>query len=177
MKISRKLTSLCLTAAIMIGTSVTVFAAPNDDVITALKDAKVPQTYIIQAENYLKTTTITAAQATIVKTQINAAAEVAKAAGITDITKLSTADKDKLMANVTTAGKAIELNISFAKQSDGKYALAATDKNGKSVINFSAKEVKQTGADNTIIYLGALMIVLAAGSVFVLKRNNLKVRA
>ena len=63
MKLTKKLTTLFLTLALVIGTSVTAFAAPNDDIIAALKSAKVPATYIIQAENYLKTTTITEAQA------------------------------------------------------------------------------------------------------------------
>ena len=76
MKLTKKIASLFLTAALVVGTTVTAFAAPNDDVIQALKDAKIPQTYIIQAENYLKTTTLTAEQATAVRGQVAAAQKV-----------------------------------------------------------------------------------------------------
>ena len=37
MKLTKKLTTLFLTLALVIGTSVTAFAAPNDDVIAACK--------------------------------------------------------------------------------------------------------------------------------------------
>lgn len=178
MKLSKKMASLFLTAAIVVGTSVATLAAtPNDDVISALKDAKVPATYLIQAENYLKTTTITADQAAAVRAEINSASEVVKAAGNTDLSKLSTADKNKVLADVTAAGKAIDLTVSVTKQSNGQYAVVAKDKTGNTVINFTSNEVKQTGIDNTIIYVGALMIILAAGSVFVVRRNSLKLNA
>ena len=170
MKLSKKLAGLVLTASLVLGTSVTAFAAPNDDVIQALNDAKVPQTYIIQAENYLKTTTITAAQATSVKAEITKANDVLKAAGTTDLTKLSAAQKATVLAAVTEAGKDLGLTVSIDKTSAGAYEITAADSTGKEVINFTGNQVKQTGVDNTILALGAFMLVAAAGSVFVVKR-------
>lgn len=170
MKLSKKLAGLVLTASLVFGTSVTAFAAPNDDVIQALKDAKVPQTYLIQAENYLKTTTVTAAQATSVKSEITKAADVVKAAGTTDLTKLSDAQKAQVLAAVSEAGKDLGLTVNVTKASNGAYVIAAKDATGKEVVNFTGNQVKQTGVDNTILALGAFMLVAAAGSVFVVKR-------
>lgn len=177
MKLSKVLTSLFLTMAIVIGISVTAFAAPNDDVITALKNAKVPATYVIQAENYLKITTLTADQAASVIAQITIVADVFKAAGVKDLTKLSVSDRSKVLSAITAAGQAIDLTITVTMQSNGQYALVAKDKAGNTVFRFTTNQVTQTGLDNTIIYVGALMIILAAGSVFVLRRNSLKANA
>lgn len=69
MKLTKRLTTLFLTLALVLGTSIIALAAPNDDTIAALRAAKVPETYIIQAENYLKTTTLTAEEATAVVSQ------------------------------------------------------------------------------------------------------------
>jgi len=173
MKLFKKLSTFILTATLVIGTSVTVFAAPNDDVISALKNANLPTTYIIQAENYLKTTTLTAAQSSAVVAQITDAAAILDAAGVKDVTSLSAADKTSILANVTAAGNAIGLEVNVVKQANGQFAITATDANGNTVVNFSSNEVKQTGLDNTLLYAGILMIILAAGSVFVLRKNSL----
>jgi len=171
MKLTKKIASLFLTAALVVGTTVTAFAAPNDEVIQTLKDAKVPQTYIIQAENYLKTTTLTAEQVTAVKAQISVAQNVMKDAGTTDASKLTQAQKDKVLASVTEAGKAIGLTVTVTKQSTGKFEIVAKDASGKVVASFTSNEVKQTGVNTTVIYVGALMMVLAAGSVVAIRRN------
>ena len=177
MKFTRKITTLLLTLALVVGTSVTAFATPNDDAITALKNAKVPETYIIQAENYLKTTTLTAEESTAVVAQITEAAAILEASGQTDITKLSEADKNAIVANIVAAGEAIDLTVTVTKASNGQYAIVATDASGAIVVNFASNDVKQTGMNSTIIFAGMLLVMLAAGSVFVLRRNNLKATA
>jgi len=173
MKLFKKLSTLILTVALVVGTSVTVFAAPNDDVISALTNANLPATYIIQAENYLKTNTLTAAQSSAVVAKISDATAIMNAAGVKDISTLSATDKASVLADVTSAGNAIGLTINVVKQANGQFAITATDANGNIVVNFSSNEVKQTGLDNTLLYAGILMIILAAGSVFVLRKNSL----
>lgn len=177
MKLSKKLVSLFLTVAFVLGISITAFAAPNDDVIAALENAKVPATYIIQAENYLKTTTLTAAQSTAVIEQITIVEAIIADAGVKDLSLLSTADKNRIIAAVITAGKAIGLTITVTKQSDGRFLIVAKDLDGNVVVSFTSNEVTQTGFNSTIIYVGALMLLLAAGSVFVLRRKHLSVNA
>lgn len=164
MKLSKKLASMVVAASIVLGTSVTAFAAPNDDVISALKNAKVPATYLIQAENYLKNNTLTADQASAVTSKINDAASVLKTAGVTDITKLSAAQKQQVIADATSAGSAIGLTVTTAKQSNGTYAVVAKDASGNTVANFTSNDVKQTGSNDIALALGAVLLVAAAGS-------------
>ncbi len=177
MKFTKKLSTLLLALSLTVGTSITAFATPNEDAIAALKNAKVPATYVIQAENYLKTTTLTADQSAAVIEQITEANAIVNASGVTDLTKLSETDKNALLAKIVEAGKAIDLTVNVTKESNGQYLVVAKDASGNTVFNFSSNEVKQTGMDSTIIYVGMLMIILSAGSVFVLRRTNLKTTA
>jgi hypothetical protein len=177
MKFTKKLTTLLLALSLTVGTSITAFATPNEDAIAALKNAKVPATYVIQAENYLKTTTLTADQSAAVIAEITEANAIVNASGVTDLTKLSETDKNAVLAKIVDAGKAIDLTVNVTKQSNGQYLVVAKDASGNTVLNFSSNEVKQTGMDSTIIYVGMLMIILSAGSVFVLRRTNLKTTA
>jgi uncharacterized protein VirK/YbjX len=171
MNLSKKFTTLFLTLALVVGTSITAFATPNDDTITALKNAKVPATYIIQAENYLKTNTLTADQSVAIVAQITEAGNVLKASGITDLTKLNDADRDKILQNVVAAGNSIGLAMNATKQSNGQFSIVAVNAGGESVLNLTSNQVKQTGLDNTIIYVGGLMILLAAGSALILRKK------
>lgn len=171
MKLSKKFTTLFLTLALVVGTSITAFATPNDDTINALKNAKVPTTYIIQAENYLKTNTLTAEQSVAIIARITAAVKVLETSGITDLTKLSSADRDRILQNVIDAGNAIDLTVNATKQSNGQFSIVAVNDAGESVLTLSSNEVKQTGLDNTIIYVGGLMIILAAGSALILRKK------
>lgn len=170
MKLRKKLVTLALSLSLVLGTSVTAFAAPNDDVIQALKDAKIPQSYITQAENYLKTTTLTAAQATAVQAQVTKAADVMKAVNVTDATKLTDSQLQTVLTAVKDAGTAINLNITVAKESNGSVSIVAKDTAGNTVVTFSTTDVKQTGANNTIFIAGILFIVLAAGSVIAVRK-------
>jgi hypothetical protein len=177
MKLTKKLTTLFLTLSLTIGTSIVAFAAPNDDVISSLRNAKVPETYIIQAENYLKTTTLTEAQSTAVIAEISQAVAVVTASGVKDLSMLSGADKDAILADVVAAGNAIDLTVNVTKASNGQYLVVAKDASANTVVSFSSNEVKQTGVNTTLIFAGVLMMILAAGSVFVLRRTNLKTTA
>lgn len=170
MKLFNKVASFAIALSLVGFMKVSVSAAANDDVINALKAANVPQTYIIQAENYLKNNTITDAQASAVESQITTAKNIMSAANVTDVSKLSAADKQSVINAITSAGQAIDLNISVAKQSDGTYAISAKDKNGVEVLSFTSNEVKQTGVDNTLIAIGSVLVLLSAGSVLVIKK-------
>jgi hypothetical protein len=166
-----KLTAaLMLAAVLLLSMTATAFAAGNSDVIKALKDAKVPETYIIQAENYLKTHQLTSDEASAVITQINQAAAIMKEAGTKDITKLSTKNKQEILGLVSKAGEAVGVKVSVKKNSNGTYSVIGTDASGKEVANFTAKEVKQTGIDYTVMLLGAALILAAIGSTFFIRR-------
>jgi len=91
-------------------------------------------------------------------------------AGVKDASKLTVDQKNKIIAAATEAGKSIGLTVNVTKQSNGQIAVVAKDASGKVVASFTAKEVKQTGVDTTIMYVGALMMILAAGSVLVVRK-------
>lgn len=170
MNLGRKLSIMILAVSMLLGTSITVFATPNDDVIAALKAAKVPTTYITQAENYLKTRTLTASEASAVTTQITTAKNVMNTAGVTDVTKLSDAQRQQVISAVTSAGSAVGLDIDVSKESTGQYSIVAKDENGTIVANFTTSAVKQTGINDVTLIVGAFLLVLSVSSVFVLKR-------
>ena len=59
MKIRKKVVGVILTAALVIGTSMTALASPVDDVTTALINAGVPSSKTSNIVEYLQKTTIT----------------------------------------------------------------------------------------------------------------------
>lgn len=155
------------------GASTLVFAAPNDDVISTLKANHVPGDYIVQAENYLKNHTLTAAQSAAVDAQIVKANGIFVAGGTKDLTKLSDSQHDAVIQCVYDAGHAIGLNITIDLSGNGSAHVTAKDANGNIVVDFMANAVKQTGLDNSMIYAGLMLVVLAAGSVVLLKKKAL----
>lgn len=169
MKLLKNSVILLLTFILAFSMVATALAAPNDDMIQALKDAKIPSTYIIQAENYLKTRELTQAEADAAIIQIKKAADIMEKAGTKDLTKLS-ADKQQILAIVVDAGAANGITISIKKGSNGTYTISGADSTGKEVINFSSKEVKQTGSNDILLLLGAVFMITAAGSIFAIKR-------
>jgi ABC-type transport system substrate-binding protein len=160
---------LALALIISLGTVATSFAASNDDLIQALKDAKIPETYIIQAENYLKTRELTEDEANAVIANIEKAVEIMEEAGTKDITKLSAESKKEIIELVSDSGEAIGITVTIDKLSDGTYSVVGTDSTGNEVVNFTSNEVKQTGIDYTILFAGFILII--ASSFFFIKKR------
>lgn len=171
MKLSKKLLSGIVAASLVIGTSITAFAATNDDIISALKNAKVPQTYLIQAQNYLNSANVTSDQANTVVSKINSAAAVMSAAGTTDVTKLSDADKQAVLNDINSAASSVGLTATISKSSNGTNTIVMKDATGNVVANFGSNEVKQTGVDNTVLAIGLFLLAAAAGSAVVVRKK------
>ncbi len=166
-------TVLLLTVILVCGTLVTAFASPNTDVINELKEVgKVPATYIIQAENYLKTRELTQVEADAVIAQIMVAADIMKNAGVTDLSKLSSADTQKILAVVTEAGAVLDIAISVKKSADGTYTIIGMDSTGQEVVNFSSKVVKQTGSNDLLLLFGIILLAAAGGSTLLVKKYS-----
>ncbi len=171
MKLFKITTIIILTIVLTLSLIATVIAAPNDDVIQALKDAGVPETYIIQAENYFKTTELTQAEADAAIVQINIVNDILEDAKVEDLTELSDAEKQQVLAAVMDAGEAINLEVQVKKNSDGTYTISAVDESGDEVAVFTSDEVKRTGGDYTLLFMGAGLLLLAIGSTFVIKKK------
>jgi hypothetical protein len=171
MKIAKKLSTLVLSLIMVLGASSMALAAPNDDVVSALKANHVPQDYIVQAENYLKNHTLTASQSEVVIAQIEKANGIMVAAGTKDYEKLSTSDKNAIIGAIHVAGDAIGLKITIQEQANEHYRYIVKDSSGKIVADFTSSSVKQTGVNNSFIFAGMLLLVLSAGSFIVLKKR------
>lgn len=172
MRILKRLAPLAVAATILTS-SVTAFAATQADVIKALKSAGVPEVYVIKAENYFKTNTLTETQNSAVVGQINEAKDIVKAAGTTDYTKLSQGDKEKVLNAIEAAASAANLNVSVTKDASGKAVITLVDAKGQVVVaaNASELDLKKTGNDSTVLVLGAFMVIAAAGSLLVVRRK------
>lgn len=171
MKMHKIAPTVILIVLLVLSTATTALAAPNDDVIQALKNAKIPETYIIQAENYLKTHELTQEEANAVIAQVDRAAEIMEEEGTKDVTKLSVEAKQEILQLVAEAGKAIDVKVTVKKQADGEFTISGTDVEGREIAIFTTNEVKQTGIDHTTALAGAAMIIAAAVLFFVVKKN------
>jgi hypothetical protein len=173
MKIAKMFSTLVLSLVMVVGAASAALAAPNDDVISALKTNHVPNDYIIQAENYLKNHTLTQSQADAVVAQIEKAGDIMAAAGTKDINKLSYSQQEAVANCVYAAGDALGMDITISKLSNGSIKVTAKDAEGKTVLDFTSSSVKQTGVNNSIIFAGVLLLVLSAGSLVVLRKRAL----
>lgn len=169
----KQISSLILTLGLVAGISQAAFAAPNDDVLATLKNSNIPSTYITKAENYLKTITLTADQASAVTTQINKVKTIASNEGTSDLSKLSESGKKDALTAIQAAAKAVNLTANINKTATGDYTISMVDANGNVVLNISSTEasMKKTGTDSYLFMLGTVMIVVASGSLFIVRKS------
>lgn len=173
MKLAKMFSTLVLSLVMVVGAASAALAAPNDDVISALKANHVPNDYIIQAENYMKNHTLTQSQADTVIAQIEKANDIMEAAGTKNYEELSSSDKNAIIKAINTAADAIGLEISVQEQANERYHYVVKDSSGKIVADFTSSSVKQTGLNNSFVFGGMLLLVLSAGSFIVLRKRAL----
>lgn len=173
MKLKKTVHIFLLSAIIAFGACFDVFAAPNDDIISALNSNGVPQQYVIQAENYLKNHTLTASQASAVIGEINKAGAIMNAAGTKDLSKLKSSDLQSIFQCAKNAAAAAKLNIEADKDSSGKIKIVVMNTNGTVAADFSPSGVKQTGLDTSFLYKGGILIAASALLSLFLKRKAL----
>ena len=171
MRILKRLAPLAV-AATVLASSTTVFAATQADVVKALKGAGVPEVYVIKAENYFKTNTLTEAQSSAVVAEVNEAKDIVQKAKATDFNNLSQKDKDAILDAVKSAASVANLNVNVSKDASGKVIVTLVDAKGQTVVSASANELdlKKTGNDSTVLVLGSFMVIAAAGSLLVVRK-------
>lgn len=166
----KKTVTLLMVLLLIVGSSASVFAATEDDIIQALRDAKVPETYIIQAENYLKENDVTSEDASAIIAKIEDSKAILDAAGVTNVTELSDADKQELLDNVRSAGEVLDLTFTISA-SNGSYDVVVTDAEGAVVTEFKSNQVNQTGA-NPIMFVGGFVLIAAAAAFLMINRKK-----
>lgn len=155
----KKITTLVLSLVLVLAMSITAFAATNNEVLDALKKAGVSGDYLTQAEAFLADNQLTDAELTAVKNHIDAAAEAAD--GVTDVTKLTAEQKNKIKNEILGAKDditSVTVEVNFDASSNGITVKA----NGKTY-SASSKPVKATGVSTTATVAG--IAVLAMGLV------------
>ncbi len=149
-----------------------VLDAVSQSITVDGKKVELPAEYKTQAENYLKRddVEITADQADAIVGQVDAAIEVVKEYGVTDLAKLSSADKAKIADKVQAAAAVVELKVVF---DSAKNTITITDKDNKVVATMEAP-VKTTGANaGAAVAVLGFAAVLLAGCAVVAKKSQL----
>jgi hypothetical protein len=173
MKIAKMFSTFVLSLVMVFGVASAALAAPNDDVIGALKANHVPNDYIIQTENYLKNHTLSKAQADAVIVQIDKAGDIMEAAGTKNIGALSKSEQDALMQTINASADIVGVDLKIEMRSGGSVRAIAKDRAGKTVADFTSSSVKQTGINTSLIYGGMILLVLSVGSFAVLRKRAL----
>jgi hypothetical protein len=141
-----------------------VLDAINSGVTVNGQTVKVPADYVNQATTYLSQNNITAEQADAIVAEIDAAKEIIKEAGVTDLSKLTGAQKSALVERATAAAKVVDLTLTYDSTSK-----TITIKNAAGEVVFKAEEaIKTTGADANptaaiVIGISILGVIALAG--------------
>lgn len=139
----KKIIMIALALVLTVFMTVPSFAASNTDLILDSlrsgvnvngKIVTIPANYINQAENFLDSHQITNAQTQYILAQISGAKEAIKEAGITNLSNLDPATKEKILAAAANAANAINLKLTVGsdkkvKISDTNGAIAFSDDN------------------------------------------------
>jgi phosphatidate phosphatase PAH1 len=184
MKFNKKLLSIIVATSLVFGTSVTAFAATNNEVITALTSAGADSTTISTATSYLNSHSSSASSLDTVVSEIKAV----QAKGVTSLAQynaLSTADKAIVAADIKAAASA--LGITITKNADGTFT--ATDSTGtvietigttgttagvagQSAVTGQAANTTATSYGN-LLALGAFVAVAGAGALVFSKKKEI----
>ncbi|HPJ21404.1 MAG TPA: hypothetical protein PLP30_05510 [Clostridia bacterium] len=160
----RKSLAIVVSVIILVAWATTASAATVNDILQALGDAGVPEVYVLQAESYMADKTISPATADAVIVHINNAAAIAD--GETKISALSGEQKSDIAVEFAAACALLNLRAEF-----GDHNLTVYDDSDRIVFIVTAEEaIKHTGYDYNIAIYGALILLLAVISIFVVKR-------
>lgn len=181
MKFNKKLLGAIVATSLVFGTSITAFAATNNEVITALTSAGADATTISAATTYLNNhSSISSSNLDSVIVDIKAV----QAKGVTSMAQynaLSTADKASVAADIKAA--ASELGITITKNANGTFT--AVDSTGAVIETIGASTAGVAGqsavtgkaANTTATNYGNLLalgtfIALAGASALVLSKKK-----
>ena len=164
---------------LVFGASANAYAATNQDTIATLNSAGVDAVYVTKAENFLKSSNLSAAQLDQVNAQLKTVSDLLKSANVTDVSKLNPTDKTKAMVAVTEAAKAADLNVTFGRKSSTSNAFVSfKDASGAEVFRASADEkgLKVTGSEYPVTLYAGILLVLASGVLLARKAKPIAVK-
>lgn len=168
---SKKILVLALSAIMVFAMSITAFAATENDIIEALRNAGIAQQYITQAEKFLADNDVSATQADAVITQINAAKTTAK--GATTLEAMTADQKAAIIENIKAAATAVGATATIDTVKN-EVTISKVDAAGKTNVYVASANVGQpTGVSTyaTVTVIAGLAIALVACGVVVSKKK------
>lgn len=158
---------ILLTLLLCVATSFTVFASTTNDVISALQNSGISQSYINQAQTYFNNHSLSSTQLYEITKDIN----VVTSKGVktlSDYKKLSAADKTTVANSIKDAARVAGLSI--VKNSDGSYSIV--DCTGNGIVNLSSSGIISNNSGNSGSASNTTATnygnILALGSIFVI---------
>lgn len=156
--------SVVLVASLTLGAMAS--AATVNDILQSLRDAGVPEVYVLQAESYMAGKTVSAATADAIINHINNASGIAD--GEKKLSKLTGDQKSGIMTEISAACALLNMTASYSDK-----ALTVKDATGNTVLYLSSEDaIKQTGYDYSLILLGLAIMIVAGVSAVVLSRKS-----
>lgn len=153
--------------ALMSFVTVTSAATTTSDVIAALKDSKIADTYITQAESYLSSVTVTSEQADAIIARIDNVKEIV--GDRAKLSELSSTESEKVLAEFTAAAEVMDLTVTY--QNNGHHVLTVKDASNNVVLSATNTNIiKQTGFDYSVVLYGMIALVLAVVSAFAARK-------
>lgn len=135
------------------------------------KTVTVPSDYIVAAEKYFATegVDLTAEDASVVNTQIEAAKQIIIDEKVTDLTTIKKSAQDKILSHAQVAAKqlGVTLEVDYSSKT-----IIVKDKNGNELLKVE-KTIKNTGDDYTsvLVLSGLLAMVLAGAGIVASKKG------
>ncbi|MCD6321833.1 MAG: hypothetical protein J7L77_02290 [Clostridiales bacterium] len=145
--------------------SITASAATVNDILQALRDANVPEVYVLQAESYMAGKTVTPAIADAIIVHINNADTIA--AGETKLSVLNSSQKNDIMIEIAAATALLDLTVSYVDET-----LTVKDDSENIVGILSLEDaIKQTGYDYNLILYGVALFLLTGVAVIATRKK------
>ncbi|CDF57731.1 hypothetical protein [Thermobrachium celere] len=164
--------ALSLALALTVFSTTFASAATKQDVINALRRVGANSAIITMAENYLKTVSISEDKLDLVVQNINDVKALMDARGVTDVTKLSREDKEKVIAEIQDSARIVGLTAEIVTGKNGVRTVKLVNEKGKivAVVAGNGKIMKKTGTANALgMAVGSLTAV--AGLLALRKRK------
>lgn len=137
--------SVILSMVLVLTLATNTFANPVNDIRNDLLSFGVPKNYVANIVEYLQKTTITDAQYEKAMTYVNKAKSII--GNESDLSKLSTSQKNELQSLAVSAGKVLGLNVQFSKNSQGVTVVVVTDYKGGTLLQLSTTQVRDLVTD------------------------------
>ncbi|MEG1772932.1 MAG: hypothetical protein RRY79_06985 [Clostridia bacterium] len=166
----RKSIVILIFAIMLLGASLPAFAlTPNETVIEALDKTNCPETYIKYCINFMKSHTLTEAEANKVVPLIEQAGAIMGSKNAVDLTPAEvTAICDLWVKACEACGFKASYNLK-----DQKVNIVVTDKEGKVVhLTLTDSNIVQTGIEYPEIYIALLLLAVSSVAFIVIKRKT-----